>query len=70
MKLYDATPEHLKAVGLNGNDARRLFNALSALADYEGQVKDALRALGHSDWDHSHTCDALRYLVDADGRSK
>jgi hypothetical protein len=63
-KLYDASPEWLKERGLNGRDARRLFAALCALADYEGQVKDALGEAGHSENDHAHVCDALRFLVD------
>jgi len=64
LKLYDATPAWLIKNGLNGNDARRLSNALNTLADFEGKIEDALVQRKHQRSNLSNVCDALRYLVD------
>jgi len=69
MKLWDASPAWLKGHGLTAKDAQKLFNALSALADYEGPLKDAAMKLGaRTDFGHalSDVCDAIRYLVDGE----
>lgn len=64
--LYFASIKWLKEQGLKPNDARRLANALCTLADYEGLLKRTLTDRGHSEVDHSHVCDALRYIVDGE----
>lgn len=66
MPIYDASPEWLKERGLRARDARRLFNALSTLIDYEGTVSDALTATRHQSSAMHEVCDALRYLVDGE----
>ena len=69
MKLYDASPAWLKEHGLTAKDAQKLFNALCALADYEGPLKDAADKLrSRNDFGHalSDVCDAIRYLVDGE----
>lgn len=62
MPLYDATPKWLRAHGLKGRDATRLLRALGALADFEGQIKDANR----DNWAHNDVCSAIRHLIDMD----
>lgn len=64
MPRYNATRAHLRAHGLRGKDALRLFRALCTLADYEGAVKVGLSAAGESEWNLHRVCGALRYLVD------
>lgn len=66
MAMYDATPEWLKKHGLKANDARRLFNALCTLADFEWAIKGSLSGCGMRDHSHSEVCSAIRHLVDMD----
>lgn len=42
---------------------KALEKCLCALVDYEGEIKDQLREMGGSDWDHHRVCDALRKLL-------
>jgi hypothetical protein len=42
---------------------RAIEKCLCTLADYEGEVKDKLREMGGSDWDHHRVCEALRKLL-------
>lgn len=53
---------------VKAKDRKKLERALCTLADYEGEIKEALRDLGQggSDWDLHRVCDALRLLVDGE----
>ena len=67
--MIEATTEHLDKYGLNRREALRLEKALCALADFEFAVKCALGEVsGGSCWDHSRVCDAIRRIIDGDGR--
>lgn len=41
VRLDDATPEALRATGLDGRDARRLLTAMGTLMQYHAQIVQA-----------------------------
>lgn len=66
-RLYDATDEHLKSLGIGRRDAQKLFTALCTLADYEGLIVCTMAKRNRgNERAHSDVCAALRAIVDGD----
>lgn len=60
-----ALKERMKKYGITGKERLRLERALNTLADFEGQVKHALReTTAGGERSHTDVCHALRELVD------